>query len=677
MNKFEYKNLTPFKWFILENFPFIEADFDALTNWQLFCKLGKEMNKIINNTNTLGEQVENVTNAFIELQNYINNYFDNLDVQEEINNKLDEMVADGTLQEIIAEYLQTRAILAFNSIAELKEGTNLTNGSFVKTYGYYNANDGGGAFYKVRNVTNQDVEDDAFIIALNDTNLVAEIVIENDTINIKQIGATTSNDIKPYIEKYLAKNEEKLTLYIPYGSWICSELLINKWFNITGENIFCGKTNISPLNNTQDFIIKLYNANSLPSHWKLANINFTTGSSKTVETCLEIDHFEYGEVDNVNFQNVRGRAIVLKNCWEINFTNLIARNVAPLLKGIDAGVIEFADTSNGSISTLYFNYIQLEVITGNVFVVRSNCGIYNNHIGTINIEQPQGNTINNLIPEITFGTVTDETNPTNHLALFKMLDNSAFGGLSINSIDTNNLASTIITYENNDYIMDSIIYKAGAESTNKTMSAQIDMINFVGMLKDIQLLNVRNGANNVINTGSKLIINSVNYSSTQHEAYFNCKKENGIKCLSGIVNFNNNDKILSQNLIFAGDITTRLEHVYNQYWGMQCYDKDSLSPNKLVFAPFSTRNEGGYIKVIGMGNLLRLRYKVSSTRNISIYDERTETSHNYVVNNTNGEWAYLNCYLSTDISNYTPGDILQIGFTAGFSCYIDSMFFTN
>lgn len=101
MNKFEYKNLTPFKWFVLENFPFIEADFDALTEWQLFCKLGKEMNKIINSENTLGTQVENVTNAFIELQNFVNNYFDNLDVQEEVNNKLNDMAEDGTLANII------------------------------------------------------------------------------------------------------------------------------------------------------------------------------------------------------------------------------------------------------------------------------------------------------------------------------------------------------------------------------------------------------------------------------------------------------------------------------------------------------------------------------------------------------------------------------------------------
>lgn len=101
MNNFDFKKIYPFKWFVLENFPFIEADFDAITNWQLFCKLGEEMNKIIEKVNQAGEQTENLTNAFIELQNYVNDYFENLDVQDEINNKLNQMASDGTLAEII------------------------------------------------------------------------------------------------------------------------------------------------------------------------------------------------------------------------------------------------------------------------------------------------------------------------------------------------------------------------------------------------------------------------------------------------------------------------------------------------------------------------------------------------------------------------------------------------
>ena len=107
MNEFEYKKLTPFKWFVLENFPFIEADFDALTEWQLFCKLGKEINKIIDSTNLSGEQVQKLTDAFNSLQNYVNNYLDNLDVQPEVNKKLNEMVLDGTLNKIINQDIFT------------------------------------------------------------------------------------------------------------------------------------------------------------------------------------------------------------------------------------------------------------------------------------------------------------------------------------------------------------------------------------------------------------------------------------------------------------------------------------------------------------------------------------------------------------------------------------------
>lgn len=166
MSNFNYKKLTPFKWFVLENFPFIEADFDALTDWQLLCKLGNEINKIINSTNTLGTQVEDLTN-----------YFNNLDVQEEINNKLDEMADGGQLEEIIAEYLQMAGLLCYNTINDMKNATNLINGSFAKTFGKITYNDGLGEFYKIRTITNADVIDNVNIIALNNsTTLIAELI---------------------------------------------------------------------------------------------------------------------------------------------------------------------------------------------------------------------------------------------------------------------------------------------------------------------------------------------------------------------------------------------------------------------------------------------------------------------------------------------------------------------
>lgn len=126
--------------------------------------------------------------AIIELQEYLKN----LDLQDEVNNKLDEMVESGELQEIITQYLQIAGVLAFNTVSDMKASENLLDGTFVKTYGFNTLNDGGGAFYKVREIENTDVVDESIIISLNDVNLIAELCIFGDA-NLKQFGAVESN----------------------------------------------------------------------------------------------------------------------------------------------------------------------------------------------------------------------------------------------------------------------------------------------------------------------------------------------------------------------------------------------------------------------------------------------------------------------------------------------------
>lgn len=94
-NYTDMKNLTPFKLCVLQNFPFIEADFDAVTNYQLLCKLVEYLNKIIDNNNKQNDNINQLEQNFITLYNYVNNYFTNLDVQEEINKKIDELITTG------------------------------------------------------------------------------------------------------------------------------------------------------------------------------------------------------------------------------------------------------------------------------------------------------------------------------------------------------------------------------------------------------------------------------------------------------------------------------------------------------------------------------------------------------------------------------------------------------
>ena len=100
MNNEETK-IPLFRRCVLQNFPFIEQDFDALTDYALLCKVVEYLNKVITATNENSAQVEALTIAFNNLKSYVDHYFDNLDVQEEINNKLDQMVADGSFQTIL------------------------------------------------------------------------------------------------------------------------------------------------------------------------------------------------------------------------------------------------------------------------------------------------------------------------------------------------------------------------------------------------------------------------------------------------------------------------------------------------------------------------------------------------------------------------------------------------
>lgn len=99
-----YKKLTPFCLCMYTNFPFIEETFDSMTNYEILCKIVEYLNNVIYNTNTVTDNQINLYNAFVELKNYVDNFFNNLDVQDEINNKLDSMAQDGSLEKIIADF---------------------------------------------------------------------------------------------------------------------------------------------------------------------------------------------------------------------------------------------------------------------------------------------------------------------------------------------------------------------------------------------------------------------------------------------------------------------------------------------------------------------------------------------------------------------------------------------
>lgn len=99
-----YKETGSFKFWCQKVLPLVYDD--SLSYYELLCKVVQYLNDVIENVDGLHDDIVALTDAYNQLQEYVNNYFDNLDVQEEINNKLDVMAADGTLSNVIKTPLE-------------------------------------------------------------------------------------------------------------------------------------------------------------------------------------------------------------------------------------------------------------------------------------------------------------------------------------------------------------------------------------------------------------------------------------------------------------------------------------------------------------------------------------------------------------------------------------------
>ena len=192
-------------------------------------------NQVIPTVNNNAEAVQELQSLYEELRTYVNDYFDNLDVQEEINNKLDDMAESGQLTDIIAQYLGLAGMIAFDTVADMKEAQNLVNGSKCCTLGYRTVNDGGNAIYKIRTITNDDVIDDVSIIEMYDNSLIAELIIEDETVNIAQFGVIGDGETDDSDKIQIALNKAKVINFENKSYYMGTGLIFNDHI-INGNN---------------------------------------------------------------------------------------------------------------------------------------------------------------------------------------------------------------------------------------------------------------------------------------------------------------------------------------------------------------------------------------------------------------------------------------------------------
>ena len=172
----------------------------------------------------IDDTVEDYIEKFTTLKDFVDDYFDNLDVQEEINNKLDDMLEQGTLQEIITTYIQANVAWTFDTVADMQASTNLIDGSFARTLGFHSLNDGGGGTYKI---SDTGTANGMNVISVGD--LFATLV-DNGVADAKQFGAygDDTHDDHDVLQHILANYSN---VYIPNATYAIGSTL-----NITRSN---------------------------------------------------------------------------------------------------------------------------------------------------------------------------------------------------------------------------------------------------------------------------------------------------------------------------------------------------------------------------------------------------------------------------------------------------------
>lgn len=74
---------------------------DSLSYYELLNKVVKYLNNTISDVSAVEDNVGKLNDAYVQLQDYVNNYFDELDIEAELRNVLDAMALDGTLDELL------------------------------------------------------------------------------------------------------------------------------------------------------------------------------------------------------------------------------------------------------------------------------------------------------------------------------------------------------------------------------------------------------------------------------------------------------------------------------------------------------------------------------------------------------------------------------------------------
>lgn len=131
--------------------------------------------------------------------------------------------------------------IVYKSVAEMKADNLLSAGMTVCTLGYYSPNDGGGATYIIRAKAEGDVDDGGSLHELT-SGLVAELVVENGTVNTKQLNLSKDDTDSKNLEKLVAAINKGFAIkFLDVYRVVCTGTQeLKKDLVFIGKNASCG-----------------------------------------------------------------------------------------------------------------------------------------------------------------------------------------------------------------------------------------------------------------------------------------------------------------------------------------------------------------------------------------------------------------------------------------------------
>ena len=390
----------------------------------------------------------------------------------------------------------------FNSVADMK-ATNLKAGDCAITLGYYTSNDGGAGTYKIVNET---LTDDGGSIHELNNGLFAKLIIENNTINIKQFGAkgdgTTDDSLSIQNALRCKGNESSIIIFNSNETYIIS----------SGLKLFSNTT--IDLNNS---IIKTIADTTIKSDQSLVESAGYTGIQNLIIKNGTLDGNKIGIIiallhaNNVIFENVkfldcctRTHIIDMGGCKDITIKNcdFIGCYISDAQYTFREMVqIDFADSANmpywNQTGTLYDSIPTKNVVIDNCRFDIGEGTTYPTAIGTHSTANTNETLDNIKITNCVFGDF-EKANIIFTTVSNLIIDNNIFNNASniirrtsdgnlfkINISGTNTLPSKNIIISNNkfnneyDTSIKSILHLGGVE-TNVTKNISIYNNIFIG-----------------------------------------------------------------------------------------------------------------------------------------------------------------------------------------------------